>query len=71
MIKALVNSSWELFEIDELQPETSVFNFKTGLYEILRTKDHKPIILKPHLDRLFSSTKSKRLKPLFHRKRVE
>ena len=71
MIKALVNSSWELFEIDELQPETSVFNFKTGLYETLRTIDHKPIILKPHLDRLFSSAKSKRLKPLFHRKRVE
>ena len=67
----MVNSSWELFDIDELQPGTSVFNFETGLYETLRTKDHKPIPLTPHLDHLFSSAKSKRLKPLFHRKKVE
>ena len=69
MIKALVNTSWELFDIDELQPGTSVFNFDTGLYETFRAKDHKPILLKPHLDRLFSSAKSKSLKPLFHRKK--
>ena len=68
MIKALVNNSWELFDIDELQPGTSVFNFETGLYETLRTRDHKPILLKPHLDRLFSSAKSKSLKPLFYKK---
>ena len=71
MIKALVNNSWELFDIDELQPGTSVFNFETGLYETLRTKKHKPILLKPHLDRLFNSAKSTSLKPLFHRKKVE
>ena len=68
MIKALVNRSLELFDIDELQPGTSVFNFDTGLYETLRTKDHKPILLKPHLDRLFSAAKSKSLKPLFFKK---
>ena len=71
MIKALVNNSWELFDIDELQPGTSVFNFETGLYETLRTKDHKPILLKPHLDRLFNSARSTSLKPPFHRKKVE
>ena len=69
MIKALVNNSWELFDIDELQPGTSVFNFGTGLYETLRTKDHKPILLKPHLARLFNSAKSTSLKPPFHRKK--
>ena len=68
MIKALVNNSWELFDIDELQPGTSIFNFETGLYETLRIKDYKPILLKPHLYRLFSSAKSKSLKPLFHKK---
>jgi len=57
MIKALVNSSLELFDIDELQPGTSVSNFETGLYETLRKKDHKSILLKPHLDRIFSSAK--------------
>ena len=51
MIKALVNSSWELFDIDELQPGTSVFDFETGLYETMRTRDHRPILLTPHLDR--------------------
>ena len=58
MIKALVNNSWKLFDIDELQPGTSVFNFKTGLYETMRTRDHRPVLLPPHLDRL---TKTKEL----------
>ena len=71
MIKALVNSSWELFNIDELQPGTSVFNFETGLYETMRTRDHRPILLTPHLDRLFNSAKSTNLEPAFHRKKVE
>ena len=71
MIKALVNSSWKLFDIDELQPGTSVFNFETGLYETVRTRDHSPILLTPHLDRLFFSAKSRSLKPAFHRKNVE
>ena len=71
MIKALVNSSWELFDIDELQPGTNVFNFETGLYETMRTRDHIPILLKPHLDRLFNSAKSTNLKSPFHRKKVE
>ena len=71
MVKALVNSSWELFDIDELQPGTSVFNFEAGLYETIRTRDHRPILLTPHLDRLFNSAKSTDLKPPFHRKKVE
>ena len=71
MIKALVNSSWELFDIDELQPGTSVFDFETGLYETMRTRDHRPILLTPHLDRLFNSAKSTKLKPPFQRKKVE
>ena len=71
MIKELVNNARELFDIDELQPGTSVFNFEMGLCETLRAKDHKPILLKLHLDRPFSSAKSKSLKPLFYRKKVE
>ena len=66
MIKALVNNSWELFDINELQPGTSVFNFETGLYETMRTRDHRPTLLKLHLDRLFNSAKSTNLKPPFH-----
>ena len=60
-----------MFDIYELQPETSVFNFETGLYETLMTKENKPILLRPHLYHLFSSAKPKSLKPLFHRKKVE
>ena len=71
MLKALVNNSWKLFDINELQPGTSVFNFETGLYETIRTRDHRPILLTPHLDRLFSSAKSTRLIPSYHRKKVE
>ena len=71
MIKALVNNSWKLFDINELQPGTSVFNFETGLYETIRTRDHRPILLTPHLDRLFNSAKSTRLIPSYHRKKVE
>ena len=71
MIKALVNNSWKLFDINELQPGTSVYNFETGLYETIRTRDHRPILLTPHLDRLFNSAKSTRLIPSYHRKKVE
>ena len=60
-----------MFDIDELQPGTSVFNFETGLYETIRTRDHKPILLTSHLDRLFNSAKSTDLKTPFHRKKVE
>ena len=71
MIKALVNSSWELFDIEELQPETSAFNFETGLYETIRTRDRRPILLTPHLDCLFHLAKSTNLQSPFHRKKVE
>ena len=71
MIKALVNNSWKLFDINELQPGTSVFNFKTGLYETIRTKGHRPVLLAAHLERLFNSAKSTDLEPPFHRKKVE
>ena len=71
MIKALVNNSWKLFDINELQPGTSVYNFETVLYETIRIRDHMPILLTPHLDRLFYSAKSTDLKPPFHRKKVE
>ena len=49
MIKALVNNSWKLFDINELQPGTSVFNFETGLYETIRTRDNvKDTPMKDH-----------------------
>lgn len=57
MIKALVNSSWKLFDIDELQTGASVFNFETGLYETIKTRNHRPTLLTPHLDHLFNSAK--------------
>jgi len=38
MMKALVKGSWELFDVDELQPETSVFNFERELCGTLRKK---------------------------------
>ena len=57
MIKALVNGHWETYENNELQPGTDLFNFGTGLYETFRTLKHKPVFLKPHLDRLFDSAK--------------
>ena len=71
MIKALVNNSWKSFDMNELQPGTSVFNFETGLYETIRTRGHRPILLTPHLDRLFNSAKSTDLKSPFHKKKVE
>ena len=62
MIKALVNGNWEFFNDDELQPGTDSFRFGSGLYETFRTKKYRPIFLKSHLDRLFSSAKKTNLK---------
>ena len=70
MVKALVNNSWKLFDANEMRPGTSVFNFKTGLYETKRTMDHRPILLAAHLDRLFNSAKSTDLKSFLHSKKV-
>ena len=71
MIKALVNGHWETYENNELQPGTDLFNFGTGLYETFRTLRHKPVFLKPHLDRLFDSAKKIGLKIFFTRKEIE
>ena len=71
MIKALVNGSWETFEEDQLQPGTNIFGFGTGLYETFRTREHQPIFLSQHLDRLFSSAESIDLKPYFQREEIE
>ena len=57
MIQALVNGVWKYFSEDELQPGTGSFKLNNGLYETFRTRDFKPILLKPHLDRLFQSAK--------------
>ncbi len=71
MIQALVNGNWESFSDGELQPGTDSFNFKSGLYETFRTKNHKPIFLKPHLDRLFNSAKEINLNILYSRSEIE
>ena len=57
MIKSLVNGYWEYYNEEELQPGTVYFRFESGPYETLRTKNYKPIFLKPHLDCLFFAAK--------------
>ena len=47
MIQALVNGVWKYFSEDELQPGTGSFKLNNGLYETFRTRDFKPILLKP------------------------
>ena len=71
MINALVNGHWKLFNKDQLQPGSDLFDFETGLYETFRTLKHKPIFLKPHLDRLFDSAKQIGLQIFFTREEVE
>jgi len=71
MIRALVNGSWKAFENDQLQPGTNNFNFEGGLYETFRTKNHQPIFLAQHLDRLFASAESVNLKHHFQRYEIE
>ena len=55
MIQALVNGIWKSFDEKDLQPGTNSFKINSGLYETFRTKNFKPVLLKPHLDRLFQS----------------
>ena len=58
MVKTLVNGNWEYYDDEEeLHPGTDSFRFESGLYEALRTKNYKPIFLKPHLGRLFFAAK--------------
>ena len=55
MIQALVNGIWKSFDEKDLQPGTNSFTMDSGLYETFRTKNFKPVLLQPHLDRLFQS----------------
>ena len=71
MINALVNGHWETYHTDQLQPGSDLFDFETGLYETFRTLEHKPVFLKPHLDRLFDSAKEIGLNIFFTRKEIE
>ena len=71
MIQALVNGVWKSFSEDELQPGTGSFKLNTGLYETFRTRDFKPILLKPHLDRLFQSAKKINLEIIYSRLEIE
>jgi len=71
MIRALVNGSWKAFENDQLQPGTNNFDFEGGLYETFRTKNHQPIFLAQHLDRLFASAESIELKHHFQRYEIK
>jgi len=57
MIKALVNNQWERISPEHLQLGEETFAFEQGLYETFRTLDYKPVLLAPHLDRLFRSAK--------------
>ena len=71
MINALVNGHWKLYDTEQLQPGSDLFDFETGLYETFRTLKHKPIFLKPHLDRLFDSAKQIGLEIFFTREEIE
>ena len=71
MIKALVNGNWEYFSEEELQPGTGSFRFNSGLYETFRTKSYKPVLLKPHLDRLFISAKKINLQIKYSKLEIE
>ena len=71
MIKALINGNWESFNDDELQPGTDSFGFSSGLYETFRTKNYKPILLEPHLDRLFNSAQRINLKIIYSKQEIK
>ena len=71
MIKALVNGNWKSFNEDELQPGTDSFCFESGLYETFRTKNYRPILLKPHLDRLFNSAEEINLRIIYPRSKIK
>ena len=55
MINALINNQWESVPEKDLQFGSDSFAFGRGLYETLRTLNHKPVFLEPHLERLFQS----------------
>jgi len=71
MIQALVNGIWMSFDENELQPGTDSFKTDTGLYETFRTENFKPILLQPHLDRLFQSAEKINLKIMYSRKEIK
>ena len=47
LINVLVNNHWVLMPEKNLQPGSGSFPFKAGLYETIRTLEHKPVFLKP------------------------
>jgi len=57
MIKAFINGQFEYIKNDNLLIGGSEFAYGRGVYETLRTLNHKPVFLKEHLDRLLRSTK--------------
>ena len=71
LINVLVNDHWVLMPEKNLQPESDSFPFKAGLYETIRTLEHKPVFLKPHLDRLFYSAKRTGLKIQYSQKAIK
>ena len=71
MIQALVNGIWKSFDEKDLQPGTNSFKINSGLYETFRTKNFKPVLLKPHLDRLFQSAEKINLKIMYSKTEIE
>ncbi|MFL2983590.1 MAG: aminotransferase class IV [Candidatus Neomarinimicrobiota bacterium] len=71
MINVLINGSWNKFKKNQLQPGSKEFYFESGIYETLRTKNHKPVFLTAHLNRLFESVKTLHLKTEFQRLDIE
>ena len=71
MIQALVNGIWKSFDEKDLQPGTNSFTMDSGLYETFRTKNFRPILLQPHLDRLFQSAEKINLKIVYSKTEIE
>lgn len=70
MIKVLINNQWNKIPKENLQIGAETFAFESGLYETLRTLDHKLVFLEPHLDRLFNSAQFTGLKIQYTRAEI-
>lgn len=56
MIRALINNKWAQVPENNLKIGTNTFAYESGLYEVFRTINFLPILLKTHLKRLFKNS---------------
>ena len=70
LINVLINDRWVSVPKKDLQPGSDSFPYKAGLYETIRTLDHRPVFLQPHLDRLFDTAKQTGLRIPYSQKMI-